>query len=324
MKRNKFAFSLVLLFAMLCVQVSAQTSTFTYTASHRLDRFDEYSYFVGADSVVSHDFDEATLTGTVVYAGEVTEVGKLALMFNSDLTSIVIPEGVTKIGFHAFYACMKLTNITLPKSLTTIDGLAFDSCSGLANGKFIVDDLAWWCGINFADCYSNPLFYAKHFYSAKTVHKVCQPVFVQGTSHKQACDDGQQDGYLVGEQVAAEIDDGPHDRTCEPTHEWPVFDNRLISLLGRLVQSPERQSSKEDKGCPNTVIPFCGVDRYLHGCRSFYFYGYSANHQNYFIRTRGNILVHPAHQVGEPALDGIRTNPAGAYLVGNEDEGGIL
>ncbi|MBP5560208.1 MAG: leucine-rich repeat protein [Muribaculaceae bacterium] len=158
----------MLLFAMLCVQVSAQTSTFTYTASHRLDRFDEYSYFVGADSVVSHDFDEATLTGTVVYAGEVTEVGKLALMFNSDLTSIVIPEGVTKIGFHAFYACMKLTNITLPKSLTTIDGLAFDSCSGLANGKFIVDDLAWWCGINFADCYSNPLFYAKHFYANDT------------------------------------------------------------------------------------------------------------------------------------------------------------
>ena len=36
----------MLLFAVVCMSIHAQTSTFTYTASEKLDRFEEISYFV--------------------------------------------------------------------------------------------------------------------------------------------------------------------------------------------------------------------------------------------------------------------------------------
>ena len=156
---------MTLLLAIVCLAIQAQTSTFTYTASEKLDRFEEISYFVGATSVQSHTYNEATQTGTVVYEGTVTALGKNALLFNSNLTGIVIPEGVTTLGFQAFKGCSKLTNITLPKSLTATEGLVFDGCSGLANGKLIVDDLAWWCSVNWGGPYSTPLYYAMHLYS---------------------------------------------------------------------------------------------------------------------------------------------------------------
>ena len=142
-----------------------QTSTFKYTAKEKLTRFEEIQYFVGAKSVISHTFDEATGEGTVVYEGTVTALGSNALLFNSELTGIVIPEGVTKLGFQSFKGCSKLADITLPKSLTATEGLVFDGCSDLAKGKLIVDDLAWWCSVSWGGFYSTPLLYAKHLYS---------------------------------------------------------------------------------------------------------------------------------------------------------------
>ena len=149
----------------------AQTTTFKYTASEKLPRFEEIQYFVGATGLVSHDWDEETGEGTVVYEGTVTEVGSYALQWQGKLTGIVIPEGVTRIGFQGFFQCSNLTNLTLPKSLKEIgvpSGQAFGGCSGLANGQFIIDDIAWWCSLTINGG-SNPLSYAKKFYSAPDV-----------------------------------------------------------------------------------------------------------------------------------------------------------
>jgi hypothetical protein len=140
------------------------TSTFRYTAKEKVPRFDEFQYFTGATGVVSHDFDAEKGEGTVVYEGAVYALGSNALLFTYSLTGIDIPEGVTEIGFQAFKGCTELTNITLPKSLTVIEGMAFDACSDLKDGQFIIDDIAWWCSV---DINSNPLYYAKHIYSAK-------------------------------------------------------------------------------------------------------------------------------------------------------------
>ena len=169
--RNVKLTILTLLFSFVGVSAwaeSAQTSTFTYTATEKIDRFEEIEYFVGATAVQSHSYDEATQTGTVVYDGTVTELGSYCLQFTSALTGIIIPEGVTKIGFQAFKMCNNMTTIKLPKSLQEIggvSGLAFDGCSGLANGKFIIDDMAWWCSLVIKGCYSNPIYYAKHIFS---------------------------------------------------------------------------------------------------------------------------------------------------------------
>ena len=41
-----------LLLAMVCLGATAQTSTFKYTATEKLPRFEEYQYFVGSASNV--------------------------------------------------------------------------------------------------------------------------------------------------------------------------------------------------------------------------------------------------------------------------------
>ena len=51
----------------------------------------------------------------------------------SELSSIVIPDGVTSIQSGAFFNCTKLTSITIPDSVTTIDPWAFKNCSSLTS-----------------------------------------------------------------------------------------------------------------------------------------------------------------------------------------------
>ena len=153
------------LFAVTYISVNAQTSTFTYTATEKIDRFEEISYFTGATAVQSHTYDEATQKGTVIYEGTVTALGSNALIWQYALTGIVIPEGVTKLGFQSFKGCTNLANITLPKSLTATENLVFDGCSDLAKGKLIADDIAWWCNVSWGGPFSTPLYYAKHLYS---------------------------------------------------------------------------------------------------------------------------------------------------------------
>ena len=50
-----------------------------------------------------------------------------------DVRTIVVPPGVTEIGRTAFTYCSNLTSVTLPDTLTTIDEFAFDQCKGLTS-----------------------------------------------------------------------------------------------------------------------------------------------------------------------------------------------
>jgi len=59
----------------------------------------------------------------------------------TEITSIVIPEGVTTIGTNAFSDCTGLTKITIPSSVTTIElgyGGAFNDCTNLS--AFVVNE----------------------------------------------------------------------------------------------------------------------------------------------------------------------------------------
>lgn len=159
---------------MVCVGVNAQTTTVTYTATQKIDRFEEIQYFVGATAVKSHEFaidgDNSVGNGTVVYEGTVTEFANNCLQWQTGLTSIVVPDGVKKLGFQAFKACTSLTDISLPTTLEEIgdvSGQTFAGCSALANGKFVIKDLKWWCGLVIRGTASNPVYYAKHIYDAE-------------------------------------------------------------------------------------------------------------------------------------------------------------
>ena len=51
----------------------------------------------------------------------------------SDITRVVLKDGVTKIADFAFYGCENLTNIEIPASVTSIGGYAFKKCSSLSD-----------------------------------------------------------------------------------------------------------------------------------------------------------------------------------------------
>ena len=66
----------------------------------------------------------------------------------SNLTSVIIPEGVTLISLDAFYSCINLTSVVIPNSVTTISIRAFALCSNLSsisigNGITSIGELAF-------------------------------------------------------------------------------------------------------------------------------------------------------------------------------------
>ena len=50
---------------------------------------------------------------------------------NTEITKLIIPNGVTSIGNYAFVTCSGLTSVTIPNSVTSIGQYAFSGCSGL-------------------------------------------------------------------------------------------------------------------------------------------------------------------------------------------------
>ncbi len=73
---------------------------------------------------------KSQITNVIINNG-VTTIGNYAFGECSNLKSITIPETVTTIGQYAFYGCTKLTSVTIPDSVTTISANALNGCSSL-------------------------------------------------------------------------------------------------------------------------------------------------------------------------------------------------
>ncbi|MCD7768405.1 MAG: leucine-rich repeat protein, partial [Oscillospiraceae bacterium] len=96
-------------------------------------------------------YNRTNVTGVLVPEG-VVFIGEYAFQKCSGLTSIVLPDSVTSIGYGAFRECTGLANVTLPDSLTLLDSYAFYKCSALTS--IVIPDGVTWLYCTFSDCSS--------------------------------------------------------------------------------------------------------------------------------------------------------------------------
>ena len=75
---------------------------------------------------------------------------------------VVVSNGINTIDDYAFAYCPDMTSIEIPFTVSAIGEHAFEQCTGLE--KVNVEDLTYWCTIQFADEWSNPLMYAGHLF----------------------------------------------------------------------------------------------------------------------------------------------------------------
>ena len=81
-------------------------------------------------------------TGDYAIPGSVINVG-YGSFDSSNLTSIVIPDGVTSIGDYVFGDSGKLKSVTIPESVAKIDNWAFSNCSQLLDVWYAGTDIQW-------------------------------------------------------------------------------------------------------------------------------------------------------------------------------------
>ena len=79
-------------------------------------------------------FDSCTnLSNITLSTNNITSIRPHTFSGCSELSSIVIPDGVTSIQSGAFFNCTKLTSITIPGSVTSIGPNAFKNCTNLTS-----------------------------------------------------------------------------------------------------------------------------------------------------------------------------------------------
>ncbi len=97
----------------------------SYCQINGLSSVDRNKVYIGRQKLTE-------MTSIVIPDG-VTSIGSYAFEGCSSLESITIPDSVTSIGDSAFYDCSSLTSVTIPDGVTNIGGFAFDNCSSLTS-----------------------------------------------------------------------------------------------------------------------------------------------------------------------------------------------
>ena len=97
-----------------------------------------YGDMMGYDTgIISPWRNRSDITELIIGDG-VTGIGNAAFSGCTGLTEVTIPDNVTEIGEYAFISCTGLTELTLGCSLINIGQYAFSGCSGLT--RLIIPD----------------------------------------------------------------------------------------------------------------------------------------------------------------------------------------
>ena len=145
-----------------------------------LGNVDKSKVFIGGQKLTE-------MTSIVIPDG-VTSIGYDAFSYCSSLTSITFPDGVTAIGGSAFSGCSSLTSVSLPDSVTSIGDYAFSGCSLLTS--ITIPDSVTSIGRNaFSGCSSLTIYceateepsswrtFWNSYYSSATHEKTCPVVW---------------------------------------------------------------------------------------------------------------------------------------------------
>ncbi len=107
----------------------------SYCQINGLSNVDQNKVYIGGQKLTE-------MTSIVIPDG-VTSIGDNAFYNCSSLTSVTIGDGVTSISYQAFIGCSSLTSITIPDSVTSISNSAFSGCSSLTDITFAGTKAQW-------------------------------------------------------------------------------------------------------------------------------------------------------------------------------------
>ena len=118
--RTLYTVRLLLLLVLLTLPAVVQAQ-FNYTTDNGTITITGYT---GPDGAVT--------IPTTINGLPVISIGGYAFQYNTNLTSVTIPNSVISIGVGAFYDCTSLTEVTLGNSVTSIENAAFRNCTSLS------------------------------------------------------------------------------------------------------------------------------------------------------------------------------------------------
>ena len=85
-------------------------------------------------AAISTDYEGNLTIPSVVYGYRVISIGYRSLR-RTNITSVVIPNGIETISTEAFEQCSKLTSLDIPNGIKTIGAEAFKTCSTLETSR---------------------------------------------------------------------------------------------------------------------------------------------------------------------------------------------
>ena len=110
-----------------------------YTIPETVEFKDITYHVVG---IGTHAFSECYNLGNIALPRTLQYIG-FGAFSRSNISSLVIPEGVDSIGSAAFYGCNYLEKIVLPKSITKLGENIFYDCTKLQSLKILSDKLTY-------------------------------------------------------------------------------------------------------------------------------------------------------------------------------------
>ena len=159
--------------------------------------------------------DNTEITALVIPDG-VTSIRNYAFSGWSGLTSVTIPNSVTSIGLAAFYGCSGLTSVTIGSGVTSIGRGAFYGCSGLTAIYSYIENPTSSTGADFdSSNYSNATLYVPF-----------------GTKDKYLATDGWKNFTNIVEMSIEPIED---DTVIEFDDKDYIVDNTPVDLNNTVI-----------------------------------------------------------------------------------------